>query len=845
MKNSMKIFKNLKILFFVWALGLAFSGHAQWPLRQSVLAEHEWYKIGVTEDGIFGLDYDFMQSLGIDPLKIEPTKIRLFSNVQGPLPEANARVRFDDLSEVAIMVTGADDGSFDEDDRVLFYGQGPVSLVVTAGNYFSYERNPYTDTTYYYLCVDSGFDGLRIGEQPSVATDDAAPVINSYLDCYYHESEELSPYASGRTWYGDLITGQEGFKEFQVEIPGLLFDQGVRVVSKILGRCKPAASYNLTLNGEDVVSDYLIDAYKSREYGKEHLVSKLTHPIAETLTLRYEFSPFEGNPLLFIDYFLLNYWRELRCYGSDLAFTVIPMQMTVNPVRVEIADAQSTMTCWEVTDPIRPVKQLMQPLETGTCFGLEGQRERRFRLFQMDAVKPVASGRPIPNQNLHGLKTAEMLIITPGVFWSQAQALADFHAQNDGMNCVLADIAEIYNEFGTGTPDPTAIRDFIRMLYLRSVGDLKYVLLMGKGTHDFRGIKGIDNNFIPTYQTAGRENYETESMCSDDYYALMDENEGETCNGRVDLGVGRLPITTPEQGDALVQKIMHYADPDATHGLWKNNHLLMSDNDAWSYSNYAEELDRVLDTAWNIATTKKLYMDSYPVVNMASGVRCPQATQALLDLFDQGIGAMSYTGHGGVKALASEWVLGLSDILSMSNYDKLPFVVTATCEFSKFDDPGVVSAGEQMMLNPMGGAAAMLTTTRPTVAHNNHKVSLSFHEHLYDMVDGQHLRFGDLYRIIKSDPKYYSKTNIVYVLFGDPALRFSCPSHGVTTETVEGEDLLTVTGNVTAPDGTYGTVRSGDMTFGCTTKSRNSPLWGCMTSQLPIRITTMCFSKGR
>ena len=800
-----------RYLFILLCMTMIASAQAQWPSHQSVLAEHEWYKIGVTSDGVYGLDYAFMQSLGIDPGQIDPAKIRLFSNVQGALPEANSKERFDDLAEAAIVVTGADDGSFDEGDQVLFYGQGPVKLTMSAGNFFSYERNPYTDTSYYYLCVDSGINGLRIEDQVSADTDDSAPVVNSYLDCYYHESEEMSPYASGRTWYGDLVTGQEGFEEFQIELPGLLPDRGVRVGSKVLIRCKPAVTYNLKINGESVVDDFLIDAFKSREYGKEHQVNKMTHPNSENITLRYEFNQYEGNPLLFIDYFLLNYWRELRCYSSNFSFFVTPSQMAINPVRVEVADAESTLYCWEVTDPIHPVRQLMTPQETGMCFGLEGLGGRRFHLFYLEGVKQVASCQSVPNQNLHGLESAELLIITPRKFWSQAQALADYHAQYDGMNCVLADIAEIFNEFGTGTPDPTAIRDFIRMLYLRSDGELKYVLLMGKGTHDFRGIKGIDNNYIPPYQSAGKENYETESLCSDDYFALMDEDEGETCNGKVDLGVGRLPITTPEQGDALVQKIMHYADPDATHGLWKNNHLLMSDNDAWAYADYAEELSRILDTAWNIVTAKKVYMDSYPVVNMASGVRCPQATQTVMELFDQGIGAMSYTGHGGVKALATEWVLSLSDIMSMNNGDKLPFVVTATCEFSKFDDPGVVSAGEQMLLNPLGGAAAMLTTVRPTIAFNNQKMSRSFHEHLYDIIDGQHLRFGDLYRIIKSDSKTYSKTNIVYVLFGDPALRFSCPSYGVMTEAVEGEDLLSVTGYVTTPDGMVDTEFNGVM----------------------------------
>lgn len=794
--------KYLHISLALLAFFVTTTLHAQWPTRQSVLAQHDWYKIGVTDDGIYGLDYATLRSWGVDMQQLNPSKIRLFGNVQGTLPESNDSLRYDDLSEAAIMVTGSDDGSFDEGDQILFYGQGPVNMVTAAGSYFSYERNPYTDTTYYFLCLNGNEDGLRIEEQASVATVDTDPSIDLFLDYYYHESEEISPYSSGRNWYGDLLTGQEGFKEFQVVLPGLVLDRGVRVESRVLGRCKPSASYNLKVNGVGLVVNHSIEAYKPRIYGREHQINKLAHPNTNNITLRYDFSPFEGNPMLFIDYFVLNYWRELRFGGHDLAFRVVPSQLVVSPARVVISDATASVFCWDVTDPIHPFLQQAEKQSDGVFFGVDGHAERRYRLFELEGVKSVASCRRISNQNLHAIETAEMLIITPQVFWAQAQELAEFHEEHDGMNCVVADVAEIYNEFSTGAIDPTALRDFIRMVYLRSEGDLKYVLLLGKGTHDYRGYNGVDNCFVPTYETAEKEYSETESMCTDDYYALMDADEGEGCLGRVDLGVGRIPIITPEQGDIVVNKIKHYADPDVAHGLWKNNHLLMADNDNYYYPNYSEALSKVLDTACHDVTVKKLYMDSYPVVNTPSGVRSPMANRILMDYFDTGIGVLSYTGHGGVKSLSSEWVLALSDIQAMDNYDKLPFVHTATCEFSKFDQSTVVSAGELMLLNPNGGAIAMLTTVRPTIASNNQKLSLSVHEHLYDLVDNESLRFGDFYRIAKSDQRYYSWTNLVYVLFGDPALRFNYPLNKVQTEQVQGTETLTVTGCVTRPNGT-------------------------------------------
>lgn len=790
------------LFLFLAALAMAPSLHAQWSSHQSVLATHEWYKVGVTEDGVYAIDYATLQSLGIDVRQLDPSHIRMFGNVQRILPEANSQRRYDDLTEAAIQVTGAEDGSFDQGDRILFYGQGPVNMVHNTGSYFDYERNPYTDTVYYFLCVNGEVEGLRIGEQASVEIGKDDAVIEIYPDYYYHESDEFSPYASGRVWYGDLFTRQEGFKDFSVDVPGLLFHHGVRVDSKVLGRCKPASSYSVTLNNLIVAANQPIDYYRNREYGKEHAFSRTTYPQSEHLTLRYTIHPTEGNLMLFIDYFVLNFWRELRYRGPSMAFRFLPAQWTADPIRVRIADGSDEAVCWEVTNPLHPVRQLTEAQPTGCTFGMEGQRERRFHMFETDGLKPVASIRSIPNQNLHGLETAELLIVTHRRFWAQAQALADFHREYDNMDCIVADVAEVYNEFGTGAPDPTSLRDFIRMLYLRSEGRLQYVLLLGKGTHDFRGIKGIDNNFVVTFETENYEYSEVDSKCTDDYFALMDLDEGLSCNGRVDLGVGRIPITTPEQGDAVLAKIRRYADPDVSHGLWKNNHLLMADNDAIAYPNYAETLAATLDTAWHDATCKKLYLDSYPVVSTPAGERVPMANRVLMESFESGIGVMSYTGHGGVKSLSAEWVLSLADIQAMTNADRLPFVHTATCEFSKFDDPGVVSGGELMLMNPNGGAIALLTTVRPTVAQNNQKMSRSVHEHLYDMIDRQHLRFGDIYRIVKSDPGWYSKTNVVYYLFGDPALRLGYPSQGVATDRLTGEEVLTVTGHVTLPDGT-------------------------------------------
>ncbi|MCR5013648.1 MAG: type IX secretion system sortase PorU [Bacteroidales bacterium] len=782
----MKLAKShiLLALFLLVTMSL----FAQWDKTESVLKDHTWYKIGVVENGIYALDQASLQAFGIDVQTLDPARVRLFGNAPGMLPEANAALRFDDLTEVAIQVEGAGDGSFDADDRILFYGHGPVNTTWDLLGSFGYERNSYTDTVYYFLCTDSDQTGLRITEVPAVNLPDTCMVIARYPDCFYHENEEISPYASGRRWYGDMITPQEGSIEFVFDIPDLIQSEVLRFKSRILGRCPSRFGYNMEVN-DNILADHVsIAAYGNLKFGTEHEVDKMCYVDSDQVAVKYSINPTQDNPMLYIDYFAFTCWRKLKFRDAELAFSIVPMQYGFSSGKVLIEDADPTACCWDVTDPIHPYLQpLTQEGEDGV-FGVKGAAVKRYHLFTPTATRHVASCYPVHNQNLHAITDAEMLVISPSCFWEQAETLAEYHRQEDHLDCLVVDINEIYNEFGTGTHDPTAMRDFIRMVYLRSEGRLRYVLLMGKGTHDYRDIKGFGNNYVPTYENTDKPWYEVGSICTDDYFAIMDVVEGEGCSGRVDIGMGRIPITTPEQGDDMIQKIKHYNDLSQCYGPWKTTHFFLADNDSRTYMSYCEDLERIIDTGLYGISTKKLYADSYPVVSTPSGTRIPKANEALLKAFDEGMGVLSYTGHGGVKGLMEELVITTSDILAMDNYDKLPFVHTATCEFSKFDNPNLVSAGEQMLLNPNGGAIAMLTTVRPTQAINNQMLSKALHKYVYEREDHQPMRFGDIVRLAKSDSKYYSKNNIGYFLFGDPALRLGSPRQWVSTLKINGQN---------------------------------------------------------
>ncbi|MCP4457469.1 MAG: hypothetical protein GY816_05495, partial [Cytophagales bacterium] len=133
---------------------------------QSVLATGEWYKVGVSETGIYKLDRDFLGSLGLSVNSLDPRTIKVYGNGGGGmLPQPNAEPRAFDLIENAIVANGQDDGSLDANDYFLFYGRSPDKMEWTIAG-LEYEQNLYSDTTYYFITV-GGDAGLRITNQAS------------------------------------------------------------------------------------------------------------------------------------------------------------------------------------------------------------------------------------------------------------------------------------------------------------------------------------------------------------------------------------------------------------------------------------------------------------------------------------------------------------------------------------------------------------------------------------------------------------------------------------------------------------------------------------------------------
>ena len=775
---------------------LAQTGWAQEHTYQSVLSEHTWHRLSVTQEGVYRLDYAALQAMGIDMDALNPNQIRLFGNVSGILPEKNAEPRPDDLTEMAICVTGADDGSFDDGDLVLFYGQEPTkwTLVDSGNKTYKRERNYYSDSTYYYLCVDSGIDGLRVGEKASLPVEDATTIVSEFPDYFWHEEELFSPYKIGQNWFGERVSSDNPSVSVPVVFPNLVKTKALLFRGGLIGKINNGyLYYDVWVSNNHVMSHEPIKSIGDHYYGRPSSFEKQIVLESDTTSIDLTMVP-DPAAYIYLDYFEMYGWRQLKRTNDNFLFRLMPSQFGPEKTAVWVQNTNANYQLWDVSEPLQPMLQNGVYSGGNMVFATNERSEKRYVMFKLSAAYRVTSWMPLRNQNVHGIAEADNLILTAPIFFEQAQALADYHAERDGVTSVVVDVNEIYNEFSTGRPEPTGIRDFVRMVYQRSGGRLKYLTLFGRASFDFRDLLGAGMNFVPCYETFDNPHHEL-SFCADDYYALMDDDEGINCSGRVDLGFGRISVSTVEEAETVLRKIRHYDDKSATHGQWKTDVLFFADDEKADYVRYIENYPVIMDTIRPALTPKKLYCGAYPVVHTSSGVSIPGANADLMQALDKGMLAMIYTGHGGVKGLTGDNVFTTSDINALQNYDCMPFVYTATCEFTKYDNPLLVSAGEQMFLNAHGGSVAMFTACRPTFAPDNDCQSKALMKVLTNRDEtGRALRFGDIVRLAKNDLLNYSSQtnptankNIRYLFLGDPLLRLAMPQEDIVVTKINGQ----------------------------------------------------------
>ena len=487
----------------------------------------------------------------------------------------------------------------------------------------------------------------------------------------------------------------------------------------------------------------------------------------------------------YVDYVLVNAWRNLVMTGGQMAFRNPDATINNKVCEYRLSDASQQLQVWNVSNPVAPSK--IRGRLNGTVFSFKavGSPDNEFVAFNGSAYCSAKAFGKVDNQNLHGVRDVDFVILTYPDFMPQAERLMALHNRIDpDLKIYITTPELIYNEFSCGAKDVTAIRDFCRMLYLDSSPGrkLNYLLLLGDCSYDYKNRDGVVD-FVPSYETVASLNMKT-TFVTDDYFGCMDEGEGYNDSSLCDIGIGRFPVSTLEQATQMVDKIERYVVKDATTMQpWRNIVTFFTDDEG-GFLNNAETLEAMFNNVGGEGVvTDKIYLDAYSQVSAPGGEIAPDVNAAINSRMEKGTLVLHYIGHGGEVQLAGEKIMQRKDVDSWRNAPMYPLMITGTCEFSRYDDHQRTSLGEYAFLNQYGGMIAMFTTSRVTYGGHNLEFAKGLYRNLFRIVGGEHYRLGDVYRLGKTHGSYAEKR---YVFFGDPALRLAYPKWSVETLSING-----------------------------------------------------------
>lgn len=862
------------------ALGMSTSDdNPHLDVSRSVLADGIVYKIPIVTEGIYRIDRAFLSELPgleLSPDNIDPDEVRIYGNGGRPLPALNSAPRPADLVENAVYRVGGGDGRFDGGDVILFYGKGP-----SGWNYnpqsgaWEHYVHPFSNENYYFIKIGGEENGLTLAADPYPSFPDAA-VVSQVQGRFFRDFDEFmwsKENGTGHTWVSRTIRpGTTRPLLDEVSLPGLVGGT-IEYVARVAIRSNPVATVFFESGGNRLAQARAPRTVTTAETSSVAVptTASFSREVAagEQVNLSMRLDPQASNaPEAAVDWVRLKYLQRLRADGDTLRFATPPGQ--TGRMEFVLEGFGSTPQVWDVTDHAA-IRRLGVRSE-GNTYRVQVQVGDDAAPLELIAFAPAAA-RPlsaagaqrVSAQNLHGLASyPDFVIVAPQEFRQSAEALADRRA-DDGLQVVVADIQHIFNEFSGGLQDMRAMRDYFKFLYDRAPDDnrrLRYVLLFGDGHFNYRNLgdeaqQPVLQSWIPPYET--EESFDPDqSYTSDDYFGLLDDHEGVwswpgtsvASQERMDIGIGRFPVQTQEEAGAMVDKIARYESPE-TYGAWRSRYLFVADDafngiratqETWPdlHTQNADVVADLIEQEYPRIDLKKVYAISY-TRDFQNGWRIPGAKKDLISAINDGVLVMNYSGHGGEHGLAQEEIFTSTDAVNLQNRDKLPLFVTATCSFGWWDLSREQSGAELLLLNPDGGAIALLTTVRLVFTSSNiHSLNVGLNRALNSEMfkrdeNGLPRRLGDVMLSTKNTEPGRQGNNRKFNLLGDPTLRIGTPPGETVIEEVNGQavsetpqlralDRVTIAGTVRGLNGEVNTSFDGQLNLTVFDAQRRVPL---------------------
>ena len=786
-------------------------------VSESVLSTGDnWYKFGFSNDGIYKMDYQYLINNNIINSEISSNAFHLYANNNGLLNSLNGSYRPDDLNQVSIYMDDGNDGVFSQGDYFLFYANGPHRVEFN-GSFYTHVNHFYSDSSFCFLLIDSTEPTNFIETTSMIST--FTHEVSSYLDFKYIENDAINLLKSGSQWFGDVFDLETTYN-YPFSFPGIGDSCHVKV--KLVGKSSfMNSSFDISLFSQQ--KSILISSTGGGYYspagkavvGEFDFVNGLSNDFILSLSYNKNGSPSSKG---YLDYVEVNCQRDLYVNSNAFVFSDPFSSFPGSIPKFNLTNSLDVNMIWNISD-----------LENISIIPADSSGDLRSFNIEHDSIKTFVAVtgnnfvsptfiKKITNQNLHGLSTPDLIIITPTSFLNEANELKQLH-ENEGLDVICVTDQQIYNEFSSGARDVTAIKQFLRMFYIRESGNHltipKYCLLFGDGSYDNRNRLGHGNNILPVYESWESLSV-TGTYATDDYCAILSDGSSMQPTDLLNISLGRLPISNNIEAQAMVDKIKNYmvsdfsgqqmahcsnGDQESVLGDWRNKVVLISDDeDNNAYFTDIEIMSSKIEQQKPVMNIVKIHSDAYNQESSAVGERIPGASADINRKVQDGALIVNYIGHGGETGWAHEQILTLPTIQDWTNYNKMPVFMTATCEFGRFDDHDRVSAGEYVVLNPNGGGVGLFTTTRLVYATPNEWLNRYFYDTVFDYVNHKAQRLGDIYMgtknkfALNSADQNYRK----FALLGDPALKFALPEISIVTDSINGSMISNFSDTISA-----------------------------------------------
>ncbi|UCE07684.1 MAG: hypothetical protein JSW07_06535, partial [bacterium] len=627
------------------------------------------FKIYVKADRIYRLDKNDLEEAGILTSEIDPRTFKIFNRGQ----------------ELPIYVKGQKDGSFDNGDYIEFYGQFNRG----ENSYLS----PYSVSNVYWLNWGEN-KGLRMADvDGGLYEGDATKFVspNSHQFTQHFEEDKifdrllLVTDESTDHWFWETMNANHSY-QFKFHLHNLISGEPLAAVkAKFQGSTHPPAypDHHVVIK----INDYLIgeatwDGQTEKYIENPEVPNNIFRNGENILIIELPGDTPAGeiDQVLF-NWFEISYWRSFRAENDFIEFQT-PGQQDL--YQFEISNFHNK-NIFIVDNLGRRSINFETKLNQDSTYSVIFQDDYHstpvtYYVFSSNAVNKPEKIVPDVRSDLRSMQNgADYILITHQQFREAVQPLAD-HRSSQGLRVKIVDVQDIYDEFSHGIFDPWTIQQFLQYAYENWIPPAPlYVLLVGDATWAYDKQVARDWGkpcFIPTVM---KYTISWGLTSSDNAFVCVSGDDRLP-----DMFIGRLPVNSVEEAQAVVNKILEYEQhPEISD--WRKRICLACGNGSFFEQSadylYDVYIPRGFDVPRLYTNPKSKYFGS---------------TEEMVEIFNNGVSLLNFIGHGGGGVFFDAELFLLEDVVLLNNAHRLPVMFSLTCFIGYFDNPWTPSLGEEL-----------------------------------------------------------------------------------------------------------------------------------------------------